>query len=101
VRRKIDQDIVNAYVKVSEECADYIRKQLIEPKNVAEKYKRALKALRNHLNVQGWRMPKPKWKFDQRDTSTWIYSDVEITHTGSKQTYRGAMLNPGFRFHRR
>ena len=53
-----------------------VRGELSKSKGVGVfKARPALKALRDYLDLSGYRMPKPLYPFDVNDQNTWRYKD--------------------------
>lgn len=44
----------------------------------------ALKLLRDYLDDNGIRMPKPKWFYSSKDKKTWVYLPAKISRDSNK-----------------
>lgn len=42
--------------------------------DVMSEYKKSLNMLRSFLDAEGMSMPQPKWRYDDQDQSTWLYT---------------------------
>lgn len=66
------------YLAASNEVSDFLKRNEVEPKEVARRYKKALESYRKYLDHNGYGMPKPICEYDRNDKSTWKYLDLII-----------------------
>jgi len=95
---KINPTIFKEYVAACKEIKSYYRVNIIEPKEIRERYKLALNAYTDHLDKLGLKMPNPIYDYKKDDESTWRYLDVVITtDKHGKRRCAKTIINPAFK----
>jgi hypothetical protein len=84
IYKKLHQNYVSSFNPKEEKCPIH---------------ERHLNALRSYLDVKGYKMPKPKWKVDYKDLTTWPYLPGYIDRDDKKNPICHVHhINQHFRF---
>lgn len=86
------------YIAASKEMASYFKVDTCEPPAVNKRYKLAVQDIRDYLDSIDIKMPAPLFPYEQKDKTTWKFSDVVLCGYKTGKKYLCAIPNPEWKY---